>query len=80
MRIIDADALCEGLVTNHPVVIAAKCAPTIDAVHVVRCKDCKDWQPEHMGDVMMCYGGMCGRYTHPDDFCSYGRRKVPKEE
>lgn len=31
MRLIDADALCEGLVSNHPVVIAARCAPTIEA-------------------------------------------------
>lgn len=31
MRLIDADALCEGRVCNDPVVIAAKCAPTIDA-------------------------------------------------
>ena len=28
-RLIDADALYEGLVSNHPVVIHAKCAPTI---------------------------------------------------
>ena len=28
-RLIDADALCDGLVSNHPVVIHAKCAPTI---------------------------------------------------
>ena len=28
-RLVDADALCEGLVSNHPVVIHAKCAPTI---------------------------------------------------
>ena len=28
-RLIDADAMCEGLVTNHPVVIYARCAPTI---------------------------------------------------
>ena len=28
-RLIDADALCEGLVSNHPVVIHAKCAPTV---------------------------------------------------
>lgn len=28
-RLIDANALCEGLVSNHPVVIAAKCAPVI---------------------------------------------------
>lgn len=49
--------------------------PAVDAVPVVRCRDCKDYQPEPMCDVMMCYGGMCGRYTNPDDFCSYGRRK-----
>lgn len=28
-RMIDADALCDGLVSNHPVVIYAKNAPTI---------------------------------------------------
>ena len=74
MRPIDADALCEGLVTNHPVVIAAKCAPTIDAVEVVRCKDCKHWQPEPMGDVKMCYKGALGRWTKPDFFCADGER------
>ena len=30
MRLIDADALCNGMVGNDPVVIAAQCAPTID--------------------------------------------------
>ena len=28
-RLIDADELCDGLVSNHPIVIHAKCAPTI---------------------------------------------------
>lgn len=28
-RLIDADALCDGLVSNHPVVIHANAAPTI---------------------------------------------------
>ena len=28
-RLVDADALCDGLVSNHPVVIHAKNAPTI---------------------------------------------------
>ena len=28
-RLIDADALCDGLVSNHPVVIHAKSAPTV---------------------------------------------------
>ncbi|MBR1810774.1 MAG: hypothetical protein IJ766_03865 [Clostridia bacterium] len=31
MRLIDADELCKDRVSNDPVVIAAKCAPTIDA-------------------------------------------------
>lgn len=34
MRLIDADKLCEGLVENHPVVIHAKSAPTIDAIEL----------------------------------------------
>lgn len=28
-RLIDANALCDGLVSNHPVVIHAKSAPTV---------------------------------------------------
>ena len=31
MRLIDADELCADRVSNDPVVIAAKCAPMIDA-------------------------------------------------
>ena len=34
MRLIDADELINGRVSNDPVVIAAKCAPTIDAAPV----------------------------------------------
>lgn len=34
MRPIDADYITEGRVSNDPVVIAAKCAPTIDAIPV----------------------------------------------
>lgn len=33
-RLIDADYITEGRVSNDPVVIAAKCAPTIDAIPV----------------------------------------------
>lgn len=36
MRLIDADALCEGRVSNDPVVIATKCAPSVDAEPVRR--------------------------------------------
>lgn len=50
-------------------------APTVDAVEVVRCKDCKRW--ERHTEVNRDYGG-CRRYNSTmryDDFCSYGERK-----
>lgn len=47
-------------------------APTVDAVEVVRCKDCKYLM------FSDCYGE-CGKghmgIVSPYDFCSYGERK-----
>lgn len=34
-RYIDANKLCEGLVSNDPIVIAAKCEPTADVAPVI---------------------------------------------
>ena len=53
-------------------------APTIDAVEVVRCRDCKWYQIRRWNDTKPEYD--C-RKTHalldvsPEDFCSYGERK-----
>lgn len=47
-------------------------APTVDAVPVVRCKDCKH---EFGGSCIIC--GFQKR--KPDDFCSYGERKGKNE-
>lgn len=53
--------------------------PTVDAVEVVRCKDCK-----HHGGVV--YGNRCKKwssyhagltyFTDANDFCSYGERRT----
>jgi hypothetical protein len=46
-------------------------SPTVDAVEVVRCKDCKRYSQS----------GLCNLYLNispemkPNDFCSYGERK-----
>ena len=50
-------------------------APTIDAVEVVRCKDCLH-QTERYGH-MECIHGVSYRNTwnKPDFFCAYGERK-----
>lgn len=49
-------------------------APTVDAVPVVRCKDCKHY--DIGGSCIIC--GFQSR--KPDDFCSYGERKDDKHE
>ena len=58
-------------------------APTVDAVEVVRCKDCHWWR--HINKRNDC--GICQHevfsvddctidpVTEPTDFCSYGERK-----
>lgn len=50
-------------------------APTIDAVQVVRCKDCTEYEPDEDGDP----GGCCTNtaFWMPEDgYCSDGERKA----
>jgi Pyruvate/2-oxoacid:ferredoxin oxidoreductase delta subunit len=53
-------------------------APTVDAVEVVRCKDCKYFCPyegeEHKGDCAELVG--LESCVYEDDFCSYGGRRT----
>lgn len=46
-------------------------APTIDAVEVVRCKDCKHCQYDEMFGDRWCNGSR----VHADSFCSDGERR-----
>ena len=57
-------------------------APTVDAVPVVRCRECKHWKPSgsKAGNSFsdMEYIGGCeftNYYRSESDFCSYGERK-----
>ena len=89
MRLIDADKLerqeywgnerCFDYVDAEDI----DNAPTVDAVPVVRCKDCKHYRNHPNG---LCYlhtepkenaRGHSGNAVcvEPDDFCSYGERK-----
>ena len=53
-----------------------KNAHTVDAVAVVRCRDCKfgDWDSEP-DDAMVCMRTKDGFWRSGNDFCSYGKRK-----
>ena len=70
MRLIDADELeyeWDGTLT-----IDIKNAPTVDAVPVVRCGECKYYdEKDHNCFDEMAYA----RCWMPMDFCSFGERR-----
>lgn len=52
----------------------------VDAVPVVRCRDCKfgDWDSEP-DDAMVCMRTKDGFWRSGNDFCSFGERKEGAE-
>ena len=88
MRLIDADDLAVGRCSKD-VLPAAYCAgwngllglienaPTVDAVVVTRCKDCKN---AYINSFSVASGeALCtlsGQPMQQDDFCSYGERRA----
>ena len=89
MRLIDADALLEklpivekdeqisliGAVADMVVLISN--APTIDAVPVVRCKDCKHWGTDWaLGETEYVKCCEFGQYmVGANGYCVYGEVK-----
>lgn len=91
-RLISYDALMkhldscikEGKGLSKSLCVAIKCfveqMPAMDAVEVVRCKDCIRWY-EQEGVCLKIYSdGAVSAYAwqsrNPDDFCSYGERRT----
>ena len=50
-------------------------APDVDAVEVVRCKDCRNYDDEGYCWFWKYETGMSPNEVYADDFCSYGERK-----
>lgn len=77
MRLIDADAIApklEGKFNQDYV----RYAPTIDAVPVVRCAECKHGCKSVQESVVFCQRDGRKGYEmvfKPGDFCSYGERR-----
>ena len=94
MRLIDADLLSEAIHENvsalYEDAVFAKedcltevyTAPTVDAVPVVRCRECQHWKPSgskagnSFSDMEYIGGCEFTKYCRREsDFCSYGKRK-----
>lgn len=72
MRLIDADKLLrhQNIRDCSIGVEYIISAPSVDAIPVVRCKDCKYRNCKQAGQPnILCY------QMHDDDFCSYGKRR-----
>ena len=80
MRLIDADALIDELgISDEDIIFEGMLedAPTIDAVPVVRCKDCvyRVIVRNPLMGMMDCYGCKVMCYNEDDWYCSFGERK-----
>ena len=88
MRLIDADRAMEivrdqGIahpnayhLTNYATLILRE-APTVDAVEVVRCRECKYHEEE--GIEMVYSPNMIGGWVENEWFCANGKRKEGAE-
>lgn len=92
-RLIDANALVEdleaakanngmGALVASTLIRYVKRCTTVDAVEVVRCKDCHYYDAPEDGDALgYCRNGRLAAsyaseiYPEPDYFCAYGERK-----
>lgn len=91
MRPIDADALKARIIMDAPdfmdggssitkafilaMIGTRSVCPTIDAVSVVRCKDCKNRPDPHKTELNGEWHGWCERlrrWVTDDWFCAYG--------
>lgn len=49
--------------------------PAVDAVPVVRCRDCKHYERGVCVCPYLCVSGAACLYPQPEHFCSYGERR-----
>ena len=94
MRLIDGDALMHEANSDgaYGYVDAKQIseAPTIDAVPVIRCQECKHHRDKNeqeqqylVEDILICTcpytTDYCWNAVWPNHFCSYGERKEDEE-
>ena len=87
MRLIDADALMERYGEScHSFADVIEDMPTIDAVPVVRCKDCHFWTPSGVFGQYIIGGvyeyGRCPYFSETREcfYCQYGQKRTSNEE
>ena len=52
--------------------------PTVDAVPVIRCKDCEHWRSSPFGVTNLGWCIICGHHRNPDYYCASADPKEGK--
>ena len=79
MKLIDADSACKGCIRYRSSLSCEECvvndAPTVDAVPVVRCRECIAYTPvdDNTGKCVFLIGKH--QYVVPNGYCYLGERK-----
>lgn len=63
------DETCSAVVSDFEAI------PAADVVEVVRCEDCKDYEPHGNGKAGICRNPKCKGLRWANDFCSFGERR-----
>ena len=91
MRLIDADAVIADVKKNNQtnfdkqdwtsrnVCTLLIGAPTIDAVPVVRCRECKHWSEHPEGYLGVC-SFISRNFVMENGYCAWGERKEDDHE
>ena len=75
-----ATAVKSGFLSIEAIIDRIDTEPTVDAVEVVRCKDCKHFKRLCEGsNVFMCMYTSGLNTATPDNFCSHGERRMANE-
>lgn len=77
MRLVDAELLEEQFGISDADILAKeeiRFAPTVDAVVVTRCKDCKHLVAVNVNGKGIPTCRMSGMEVAPDEFCSRGEK------
>ena len=80
MRMIDADALAEAMGVKRLMIQSWKAdsawgVPIVDAEPVVRCKDCKYWNPYKSHHYKGHFCDVVTLFVQENEYCAWGKRK-----
>lgn len=82
MRLVDADVADKWMRQNNAFIDAAilKAIPTIDAVPVVRCQECRYYPTAKVNEKGFLICPASGMEITETDYCSYGERMDKEDE